>query len=195
MQKWPYLCPLIITGLLLLPMLMPSTWQTTLEYQRQAIGNGELWRLVTGHLVHLGWGHLLMNLLGFWLIWQLFLRQDSRLTICVGGLSLLTLGTSLGLYLFSPGIAWYRGLSGVLHGVLFWSLLREMKPHPLSNGILLGLLMAKLLWEQASGPIPGSETVAQGRVIVDAHLYGGLSGALLWGLGHTIARFRKGEVE
>lgn len=195
MQNRPYLCPLIITGLLLLPMLMPPAWQTTLEYQRQTIGSGELWRLVTGHLVHLGWGHLLMNLLGFWLIWHLFLRQDTGLIVCAGGLLLLTLGTSLGLYLFSPGIAWYRGLSGVLHGVLLWSLLREMKPYPLSSGILLGLLMAKLLWEQTSGPVPGSETVAQGRVIVDAHLYGGLSGALLWGLGHTIARFRKGEVE
>ncbi|MEN8166287.1 MAG: rhombosortase [Pseudomonadota bacterium] len=195
MQLRPYLCPLIITGLLLLPMLMPSTWQTALEYQRQAIGGGEPWRLVSGHLMHLGWGHLLMNLLGFWLIWQLFLRQDSRLSVCIGGLLLLTLGISLGLYLFSPGIAWYRGLSGVLHGVLLWSLLREMKPHPLSSSILLGLLMAKLLWEQTSGPIPGSETVAQGRVIVDAHLYGGLSGALLWVIGLAIGKYRREEVE
>jgi membrane associated rhomboid family serine protease len=27
------------------------------RYDREALESGELWRLVTAHLVHLGWGH------------------------------------------------------------------------------------------------------------------------------------------
>ena len=65
------LCLLGLSALALLAMLLPPEWQNLLEYQRRAIGEGELWRLFSGHLVHLGWEHLLMNLVGFWLIWAL----------------------------------------------------------------------------------------------------------------------------
>ncbi len=161
-----------------------------LEYQRRAVESGELWRLLTGHLTHLGWGHLLMNLLGFWLIVQLFFRKMMPFTACFSGLILLTLGTSAGLHLLNPGLDWYRGLSGVLHGLLIWALLREIDQHPGANGLLLALVCVKLAWEQVSGPIPGSEAIAKGRVIVDAHLYGGLSGALLWALERGVAKIQ-----
>ena len=32
------------------------------RYDRGALASGELWRLVTAHLVHLSWGHLWLNL-------------------------------------------------------------------------------------------------------------------------------------
>src|SRR5690606_30285485 len=35
-----------------------------LRYEREAIFAGQLWRLLTGHLVHLSWTHLLLNILG-----------------------------------------------------------------------------------------------------------------------------------
>ena len=156
---------------------------------------GELWRLITGHLVHLGWGHLLMNLLGFWLIQQLFFRNGAPILICISGLILLTLGTSTGLYLFSTSVEWYRGFSGVLHGLLIWGLLRELRPPIATDLFLLSLVFFKLAWEQFSGPIPGSETIAKGRVIVDAHLYGGLTGTLLWLLEKRISKFTRELVE
>ena len=51
--------------------------------------------------------------------------------------------------------------------------------------ILLCFVLAKLAWEQISGgPLPGSEATSGGSVIVNAHLYGtvggALAGALLW---------------
>ena len=187
----PVACPLAITILLLLPMLTPAIWQQALEYQRPTLANRELWRLVTGHLVHLGWGHFGMNLLGFLLIWQLFLRPHLTLFSCFFTLILLTICTSCGLFLFSPEVAWYRGLSGVLHGWLIWALLQELRRHPVSSGLLLSLLVGKLAWEQLLGPVPGSEAVASGQVIVDAHLYGAIAGALLWGLETYVPRRKK----
>lgn len=179
----------------MIPMLSPEHWQMLMEYQRLGVADGELWRFITGHLTHLGWGHLLMNLLGFWLIHQLFFRNGMPAMACISGLILLTLTTSAGLYLFSPSIDWYRGFSGVLHGLLIWVLLRELKQHTAANALLLSLVVIKLAWEQFSGPIPGSEVIAKGRVIVDAHLYGGLGGALLWLLETGILKFTREVVE
>ena len=164
----------------MLPILLPGNWQTLLEYQRTALAEGDLWRLLTGHLVHLGWGHLGMNLIGFWLIHQLFFRHGVSLSVCLGGLLILMLWISAGLYLFSPALDWYRGFSGVLHGLLIWALLRDLRRHTAGNLLLLMLVIGKLAWEQVGGPLPGSESIAKGRVIVDAHLYGALGGALLW---------------
>lgn len=194
--KHPLFVPLLISALLILPMLLPVSWQDMLQYQRHGLQNGELWRLISGHLVHLSWGHLCMNLLGFWLIHLLFFsgRKNPAGTYLVG-LLLLTLTISAGLFLFSTSVDWYRGFSGVLHGLLIWALLVEIREHTLTNILWLALLLTKLTWEQFSGPIPGSETLAQGRVIVDAHLYGGLSGALVWLLQNSAAKFRSEVVE
>ena len=63
-----------------------------------------------------------MNLFGFWVIWELFLRNRMPAPICYFGLVLLTLCISLALALLSPSVAWYRGFSGVLHGLLVWGL-------------------------------------------------------------------------
>src|SRR5215813_6550864 len=38
------------------------------SYDRVGLANGQLWRLVTAHLVHLGWAHLWPNLLALLLI-------------------------------------------------------------------------------------------------------------------------------
>ena len=49
--------------------------------------------------------------------------------------------------------------------------------HVVGLGIL-GVLIAKLAWEQISGPLPGSAATAGVAVIVDAHLYGAAGGIL-----------------
>jgi len=175
-----YRCPLIISVLCLVLTLLPQDLTPLFQYERSLILQGEGWRLISGHLVHLGWNHLLMNLLGFWLIWHLFLSKENALAYCLYRLPLLTIGTSLGLLMLSPEVAWYRGLSGVLHGLLSLALLHQLKQQAGMSSLLLILLSAKLIWEQTSGPLPGSEPWIDGRVIVDAHLYGALCGVILW---------------
>ena len=44
--------------------------------------------------------------------------------------------------------------------------------------IIGGLLVVKLIYEQLVGPIPGSEGSSGGDVVVAAHLYGAIAGAL-----------------
>ncbi|MES9941267.1 MAG: rhombosortase [Candidatus Thiodiazotropha sp. 6PLUC2] len=173
------ICPLAISLVCLGLALFSATLSELLQYHRGEIDNGEWWRLLTAHLVHLGWGHLLMNLIGMWFIWYLFLT-NSRICWCSYIFIPLIIGTSAGLWFFTPELIWYRGLSGALHGLLIWALLRHFSSEPrLSAALLLGLVI-KIGWEQWHGPMPGSESLANGRVVVESHLYGALSGVLVW---------------
>ena len=148
-----------------------------LRYDRTALGSGELWRLLSGNLVHLGTAHLALNAAGLALVALLVGRL---LPLWAWGLVLLlcALAVGAGLWAFAPGVGWYVGLSGVLHG-----LLAAGAAHALWRGsergfhaLLLAVLAAKLGWEQLAGGLPGTAWLADGRVIVDAHLFGAIGG-------------------
>jgi rhomboid family GlyGly-CTERM serine protease len=187
-------CPLAITLLCLALKPLPEAWQLAFQYQHSAILDGELWRLFTGHLTHLSGAHLWMNLVGLWLIWLLFFLHESARSLCLYRLPALLIGTSLALLLLSPEVNWYRGLSGVLHGLLALALLRHCQSQPLAGGLLLALFSVKIAWEQISGPVPGSEAWIAGRVIVDSHLYGAIWGSLIWLLERSHHHFKNREV-
>lgn len=51
----------MLAALLAAAFLWPAS---TLEWSREGIPDGEYWRLLTGHWVHLGLNHLLLNLAG-----------------------------------------------------------------------------------------------------------------------------------
>ncbi len=187
-----WICPLAISLLALLFSLLPDAWQGALQYQRAAVLSGEIWRLLSAHLTHLNLPHLLMNLAGLWLIWLLFLSHEKTLPMCLIVFTLL-LGTALGLLLLHQEITWYRGLSGALHGLLLLALLRQRAWRTLSGILLLILFCAKLLWEQIFGPATGSESMIEGRVIVESHLYGTLSGGIIWVLQRSRHHLTKRE--
>ena len=177
--------PLLLALCLILIMLGGDGSAQWLRYDRAAIMGGEYWRLLTAHLTHLGWSHLLLNLAGLFLLWALV---GDRLN-CTGWLLLMlfsALSISAGLWLFDPQLRWYVGLSGVLHGVLLGGALLLALSSSREGLYLILITAAKLLWEQLMGPMPGSEATAGGKVIVNAHLYGALSGGvvvlLIWSL-------------
>ncbi len=163
-----------------------------LRYERGAILQGEAWRLLTAHLVHLGPSHLLLNLAGLGLV-QLLVGPYLPPRAWWAALLLAGLAVSGGLLLLDPGLRWYVGLSGALHGLLAAGALAALLAGgaPWEGGLLLALLAAKLAWEQLAGPLPGSEAAAGGPVVVDAHLYGALGG-LPAGLWAGLSRRRGG---
>jgi rhomboid family GlyGly-CTERM serine protease len=178
---WRLTCLVLFSLICTLIALLPESLIKTLQYHRIYIVDGELWRLISAHMTHLGWGHLIMNLAGFWLILALFPATQPPLR-CLMLLLLLMLGTSLGLWLFSPEVSWYRGLSGILHGLLCWGALMQLRQQSATSLLIIAFVVIKLFWEQWQGPLPGSESLAAGSVIVDAHLYGAVSGVILWAL-------------
>ncbi len=151
-------------------------WDRALCYDRVAILHGEAWRLITGHLVHLGWSHLVWNLAALALIWPLAGRAMGPrawwTTAVVCGVA-----TSLLLLWRLPTLARYVGLSGLLHGLFAAGSLTWWRAGRREGGYLLLVLAAKLLWEQGFGPLPTTTAMVGATVVVDAHIYGAMAGA------------------
>ena len=107
--------------------LLPST-AAWLQYDRAALGRGELWRIFTAHLTHFGANHLLWDL-GVLLTFGAVCEGRSRAQ-CATALGVAAVAISAALWLWQPQFAIYRGLSGLdcaLVGLLAGSLLRSGK--------------------------------------------------------------------
>jgi len=152
-----------------------------LRYERVAIAAGEWWRLLSGHLVHLGWSHLGLNLAGLALVWLLVGPYLSVRAWWITAFACMA-GTSAGLLLGLPDLAWYVGLSGMLHGLLVAGAIAGAAARHKDMMLLLVGVTAKLAWEQWQGALPGSAEAAGGPVVVEAHLYGAIAGALAVGV-------------
>lgn len=152
-----------------------------LRYDRAAIAGGAWWRLFTGNFVHLGWSHLAEDMAGYILLWLLF-EDALPAWRCPALIAVGALGVGLGLLAGAPDLIWYVGISGALNTVWMAGAMRLMRRGE-GIGWLLGLfLLAKLVYEQCLGPLPFSEATTGGAVVVDAHLYGAFTGALVGGI-------------
>ena len=148
-----------------------------LRFDRAAVRSGEFWRLASGHFIHLGGSHFALNAAGLALVWFLVGQVfDVRQWLLVVAMSLFAM--DLGLWFLNPGLDWYVGMSGLLHGILVAGLVEQLRRPDRETLVLAALVLGKLIFEQWSGPLPGSESTAGGPVVVDAHLYGALGGVL-----------------
>lgn len=188
------------------------------RYDRAAILSGEWWRIVSGHLVHLNTMHLALNLLGLLLICELLWR-DLPLKHAFGLLFFSVVGTSALFWWLHPELAWYAGLSGMLHGLWagcalsgWWSMqirgggapagsapikARAVQMLPASSRYFfiwaLALLALKLALESVYGPSSHTERMIEGPVISIAHLYGALTGIVYVSIWRCTRRLHPGK--
>lgn len=189
-QHWPLLV-LLVPCLLLAAAGEPA--RMLLRYDRAAIGHGEIWRLFTGNFVHLGVGHLLEDMAGLVLLWLLFedVLPGWRMpaVVCLGSLAV-----GLGLLIGDRQVEWYVGISGALDTLWAAGALGLLRRRDRFGWMLASVLLAKLIYEQCFGALPFSSVSSGGLVIVDAHLYGALAGALIgFGSGLPWHRIMRGS--
>lgn len=167
---------IFVIGALLVTQWLGPRAQLWLRYERSAVAAGEWWRLVTAHLVHLDGPHLAMNLAGLVLLWCLY-SADARPRDWLVVALAAALAVGLGLYVLAPGVLWYVGLSGVLHGLWAGGGVACFARWRLEAAVTLALLAAKLALESAHGAL-SSVLGSALPVVTVAHLYGAVGGAL-----------------
>ena len=164
-------------ALVTLAALICTYYQELFIYQRQSLEQGQLWRLFSGHFVHLNDKHLILNLIAWVIIFFLGLNYLSLLRWIVL-LFILTLSISVGLYYFVPEIVYYGGLSGVLHGYFAYVLVEWIKNKQRLAWIILLLLIAKTLIENFSDIGSSTAEYLDLRVVTEVHLIGVFIGIL-----------------
>jgi len=107
----------------MLTFLLPEAG-SILIFDREAIYNGDIWRLFSSHCVHFTTNHLVYNLFVFlisgWIVESksyfqlLFLYTVMAFSICMA------------LLLFKPGMIYYGGLSGISCGLIYYCALLKM---------------------------------------------------------------------
>lgn len=155
-----------------------------LEYRADALLH-EPWRALTGHLVHLGWLHAALNGAALWIVARLFAPDlpAARQAIV---LAVAAVVVSLALAWAWPAIAWYRGLSGLVHALYFagaahW--LVRARGHGVRALWLPAVLLAggvlKVLFEQPGGAATPYAEWLGAPVVPQAHLAGAACGTVL----------------
>lgn len=159
------------------------------RFKRELVEQGNVWLLFSGHIVHLNWSHWMLNMAGLAIVAFFFSSHASvRQWLAVIVVSICVI--SIGLWVWMVDVRAYVGLSGVLHGLFLYGALREVRIYPVSGYVLVVVLVAKLSWEFFNGALPGSEDMAGGRVLTEAHLLGAIGGVLVWLLESIKSRFR-----
>jgi len=164
-----------VCALLAVPELIGDTARQALSFDRTALADGQWWRLLTAHFVHLDAEHAILNGLGVVLMWALFARDYSApawAAIYCGS----ALAVSAGLWFANPELQWYVGASGALHGVMTAGTLAHLRRRDLDGWILAVFIVVKLAYEQFAGAMPFAGST---NTIVDAHLYGAIGGVVL----------------
>jgi len=142
--------------------VLPEGGQVALAWERNSLVAGEWWRLWTGHAVHHGLPHALVNgvslsLLGLWLVRGGGWRGRALLLAVALAAPLL----SLGLLATAPGMGDYRGASGLVAMLMAlaamdaWRLARGAGQRGLA-ALVLVLLLGKVLGEALGVALPGS---------------------------------------
>ena len=124
MKRIPVLT-LSLASLAIASHLLPAAagW---LEFSRDALDRGALWRLATGHLTHFNAEHLQWDVVVFLLLGSIMECWCRRSFAAILGLA--AIAVSLAVWLLQPQFATYRGLSG-LDSALFGGLVGRLTIH------------------------------------------------------------------
>lgn len=143
--KLTLLLVLVVTGL---HLLVPD--RAGLYFGLTEILDGEIWRAVSGHFVHVDGNHLAWNVLGLAVLGWLVERHSRRMLTG----ALFAGVVAVDLLLISPwtGLDYYCGLSGALNALLVAALWLEWraKPSPMIVAVAAACV-AKVTFEIFTG--------------------------------------------
>jgi len=173
-----WLVPIVVACLMLALQAGGEAVYEALRYERAAVLGGQPWRLISAHVVHLGWAHCLMNAGGLALC-AAFAAGTLGWRAWAIAIVVLALGVGILLVVASPRATNYAGLSGVLYGLFVWVLApRAWRGDRVALIVLLAVI-ARIGWQMLHPPLEAQRALIGGDVLVEAHLYGALCALVL----------------
>src|SRR5436305_7679206 len=180
MKRFPWRFPWMTAALVALCAAASLVPAAALEYDRARVATGEVWRLLTGQLVHWTPRMAIFDLgmllgLGTWLE----VRGDRRLVAAAlalgGGL------TALAVHALSPDLLVYRGSSGAASALFVLAAVRVAESRdPWTRALALAavaLFLAKAACESLAGQTRCAGSLPRGvGVGLRGHLGGGRAG-------------------
>jgi len=165
-------------GMLLLMVLLQIIGPEAFRYEHDWLKNGEFWRILLAHWVHVNWMHFLLNAIGLVLclsittpVWSMKRWLLYHIFFAMGISALFTIN--------NPDLAWYVGYSGILYGIFLLAAI-DLYSRDRLIAILLALgIVTKIALEQTSDLNLTSSDIIGTPVIVDAHFYGILIAILI----------------
>ncbi len=178
----------LITGAAVLLIFLFPEHASMLEYRRESVMTGEFWRILSCHLTHWSWNHLLWDLLTFGVLG--FIAEIAYRRVFVTTLLVSAFLIPVSVALFLPEMSHYRGLSGLdaaLFLVVFFPGKSQVIHGKTRAGIILpfaafAVLTAKILFELISTSTVFTAASDLFVPVPLAHFVGGLAGLLIPGL-------------
>jgi|GEM_PF-208161 len=158
--------------------LLPEAAREWLLYDRGAIAAGQYWRLLSGHFLHTNLNHFLVNVAALAILCYMFAPYLSARK-AAGILLLLCVLCGAGLFAFAGDLQRYVGLSGVLHGLVVWGSVVDIRRGERLGLVLLLGTAAKIAWEQLGGDTSATAALIDADVAIAAHLWGAVAGLLI----------------
>jgi rhomboid family GlyGly-CTERM serine protease len=161
--------------------LAPASWVSLLEYDRQAILDGALWPLWTGHLVHFSAQHGAMST-GAFLAAGVVAERLRGTRWMLRALATAAPLVGLGLLVIAPALSTYRGMSAMawtgaaVVAVTLWRQDPALRPW---IGTLAGSAMVKLVLDAGDGTAALAVLPDGVRVEWRAHLLGAVAALAL----------------
>ena len=163
-----------ISGIL---QTLPTTLQALFHYRAENIPSHLYYLWLSPHLIHLSMLHYIINILCLGIVLFTFKNYFTPLRFFLL-FAFSALMVTLGLWCCSPQVTDYVGMSGVIYGILAAGLLLSMKKHLLLSLPIYIIVAIKIVYEVFDGAHLSIQASLGNVVIVDAHLYGYLSGTL-----------------
>ena len=154
-----------------------ARWHRLLDYRRAAIGTGDGWRLVTGHLMHWSNRHAALDIGALALVAWIFettLGPRRQVVVCVATVVVV----DAALWTLHPSLDRYVGLSGLLHGwfaagAVVWAAGGDPAERRWGAALLAGLA-GKLALESNGAAF--WHVASDFPVVTDAHRWGAAAG-------------------
>ncbi|WP_083690156.1 rhombosortase [Colwellia sp. UCD-KL20] len=150
----------------------------SLAFQRDLFIEGEFWRGLTGHFLHTNFNHFILNIIAVILLWALH-GQFYNLVNYTLIFLVCAITTTFGVYIYSPEIMQYVGLSGVLHGLFIWGAIKDIQNKDKTGFVLLVAVIGKVIHEQIKGASKEVADLISATVAIDAHLWGMIGGGVI----------------